>query len=49
LAPRDVIDSDTDTDADPGKGSESKRENALDAFALGLHPGGLAFGPEVGY
>jgi hypothetical protein len=33
-APRDVIDSDTDTDADPGKGSESKRGNPLDAFAL---------------
>jgi hypothetical protein len=49
MAPRDVIDSDTDSDADPGKGSESKRENALDAFAPGLHPGGLAFGPEVGY
>jgi hypothetical protein len=34
MAPRDVIDSDTDSDADPGKGTESKRENALDAFAL---------------
>jgi hypothetical protein len=38
-APRHVIDSDTDSDADPGKRSESKRANALDAFALGLRDG----------